>query len=118
LLFYFFELPYNDNMRGLHCDNSILAYSVPWASSPLHDISTPLSPLPPFSNNVLWVSLCCLHMYICNILPFSLLLTIHQGCLLFLTCKSRMATACRVQRLDFHITFHLERTLFSSSASH
>jgi hypothetical protein len=29
LLFYFFELPYNDNMRGLHCDNSILAYSVP-----------------------------------------------------------------------------------------
>jgi hypothetical protein len=61
------ELGYN-NLRGFHCDNSIDAYSGLWTvlHSPLYSCTPLLSSL--LFQSVWWVWLCCLHVYICNVL--------------------------------------------------
>jgi hypothetical protein len=62
-------LSYICNMRGFHWDNTTYLYSIPSSSLLLLYSHSP--PPLPLSNNIWWVSLCCLHMYIGSALPSS-----------------------------------------------
>jgi hypothetical protein len=68
-IFYFiFKLVCINNLRGFHLQH---AFSVLWTSSCPSCISFLPFLLPPFTNSVWWVLLCCLHLYMWDVLRSS-----------------------------------------------